>query len=82
MSEPAKYEIRSVNDFLKVPEDRIEDCLQEFHTALEMHRAMKGLVDMVAGHDIDTTFPCFTWIDDGERNATLNMVEDNNGRQN
>lgn len=35
---PTRYEIKTVEDFTKVPVDRIEACLAEFQDALEAHR--------------------------------------------
>lgn len=78
MSAP-RYEIKSVRDFLAVPEDRIADCLREFATMLEMARAATGLLDAVSDEVAEPGAirwrmgETFTWVDDGERNATLTI---------
>jgi hypothetical protein len=85
MSESPKYEISSVADFLKVPENRIEECLKDFAKFVELARATQGLLDAVTEQvvldnnldlrDGDLTWECnkFTWIDDGENKATITI---------
>lgn len=80
-AEPPHYTIRTVNDFLAIPADRLAACLEDLASAIEIHRAAAGLVRAVAEGlrqgvsipDDAFTMPCFTWIDDGERNATVIM---------
>ena len=81
MSAP-RYEIRTVRDFLAVPEDRIAECLREFAIVLEMARAGIGLMDAVSDEvtkpgairwQLDETF---TWIDDGLGTAHLRIRAD------
>lgn len=80
MSAPT-YEIRTVRDFLAVPEDRIGECLREFAICLEMARASEALLDSTAhalltnevADAIEWRFTRFEWIDDGARTVTLNI---------
>lgn len=67
MRDAPRYEIATVDDFCKVPEDRINTCLSEFALFLRM---MRPMTDMIG-----TEMKCvtFTWIDDGERNTTWNL---------
>lgn len=64
-----RYVIATVDDFLKVPEDRIRDCLLEFADYLNIVRwateAASGLCDVEAGP--------FTWIDDGKQDRTIGI---------
>ena len=63
-NEPKAYEIRTVADFLKVPPERITDCLAEFALCLSIARENKGVV----------AFGGFRWIDDGKRNVAVDVV--------
>ena len=51
-----EYEIITVADFAKVPDDRLKDCLQEFAACvLETRRLNRFALGLDS----------FTWIDDG-----------------
>lgn len=82
--EAKRYEISSVNDFLKVPEEKLDRCLEEFKTALVTHKVMTALfmssIEALAGKEIDwnesaeiTSMPKFTWIDDDKGNITVRI---------
>ncbi|WP_151778800.1 hypothetical protein [Acinetobacter bereziniae] len=43
------YEIRTLSDFFKVPNDRIEDCLKEFAVGLEFLKQIMSLWDWKMG---------------------------------
>ena len=79
--EPTQYEICTLDDFQKVPEDRLDECLYEFKTAINMQRAMSVLVNALGEglgltpELINSSMPRFVWVDDGERNATIRMVD-------
>lgn len=60
------YEIRTVADFVKVPADRIDDCLAEFAVALVVGRMAAAISDQIK-------FPLFTWHDDGKKEAQINV---------
>jgi len=72
MSEPTTYEIRTVADFLKVPEPRWAACLEEFLVCLACAAATADLLDAV-GESLNATAPpfngklqVFRWTDDGQ----------------
>ena len=75
---PPTYEIRTVADFLKVPENRLGACLREFRIALRLARATDNLVRRVGEviHQTDTVrceMQLFRWIDDDKRTAHLRI---------
>jgi hypothetical protein len=63
-NEPKAYEIRTVEDFLKVPPDRITDCLAEFAEYVEM---MRGIRKSDLAYE-------FLWVADGKRNVAVDVV--------
>ena len=60
MSEHKQYEIKTVQDFLKVPEEKLGHCLQEFTLFIASIYPYKPLFDTGA------VIPAFVWIDDGQ----------------
>lgn len=75
-----EYKIETIQDFLKVPEDRIDDCLVEFKEFLEMLRAMYTVAEISAktlGLDCSNEdllrFCAFEWVDDGKRDVEINI---------
>lgn len=42
------YEIESLNDFLKIPADRLQDCLADFKVATDMLRPLHQAAQAVA----------------------------------
>lgn len=59
------YKINTIQDFNKVPVDRLKICLGEFFDALIYQRALDSLMGEVGN------FTFFTWIDDGAENITI-----------
>lgn len=87
---PPTYDIRTVADFLKVPEDRIGECLREFRIMLDMARATTSLLGNIADSMADepgakhkrgdvhfVMLDRFEWIDDnlGEAHLTIDVAE-------
>lgn len=72
-----QYTIQTVGDFLKVPEDRLDACLEEFKTFLEQSRAFMEMADATAdlvGEDKSKNIvQAYVWIDDGEKNVTISI---------
>jgi len=71
-----QYVIATVGDFLKVPEDRLADCLSEFVDFLGMARGIVELASIageVVGVDAAAQFGPFIWIDDGKKNRTIRI---------
>jgi hypothetical protein len=83
MSEQAapEYEVKTFADFEKIPDDRLEDCLQEFCAWVTITRYTKRLLmradevlngeNRVISNVIGTE--SFVWIDDGLKTATLSF---------
>jgi hypothetical protein len=65
-----EYEIRSVADFLLVPEDARARCLSEFSTWLKVH---DPLLTLLGGPGVAKMLPVFTWIDDGVRDLRIKL---------
>ena len=72
-----QYTIQTVGDFLKVPEDRLDACLEEFKTFLEQGRAFMEMANALAGilgaDKSQNAVKGFVWIDDGEKNVTIRI---------
>ncbi len=82
MSAPT-YEIRTLGDFANVPDDRLDDCLAEFATAVRFQRATGDILNALAREQIPAltgaafnVFPsgAFVWIDDGENHADISVT--------
>jgi len=77
-----KYEIKTVKDFLKVPPERMEECLTEFRDFLDMARttteACKVLGQLIGSEPPETFVQAFIWRDDGERKGTLRLTVEQN----
>jgi len=73
-----RYRIEKILDFLKVPENRLPICLEEFATFLGVARANIALTDMLAkslNMENTTTIQAYTWIDDGKQNMTITIKD-------
>lgn len=72
-----RYEIKTVQDFLTVPVDRLEACLTEFRDYLEYARDIMELAklagEMVGAKETKTSVGSFNWCDDGIRKGTINV---------
>ena len=71
------YKLETVMDFTKVPEDRIDACLEEFkdfigHMRL-LHNLARDVARIAGANDVDLGKSHFTWIDDGKRERTLKV---------
>jgi hypothetical protein len=77
-TEHPTYEIKTVADFLKVPEDRRAACLKEFVDFLDLAGATlemaNSLSDLMKLPKDQNRVEAFTWIDDGEQKRTLNLI--------
>src|SRR5688572_8587838 len=71
------FEIRTVADFLKVPEERRRICLREFHSWMAMGQGVRDLL-LAVGDSMQTPIPpeaitfrtdVFRWHDDGKATA-------------
>lgn len=72
-----EYRIATVQDFLKVPEDRLEECLKEFRDYLDIARSVTELAkvagELLGAKDTETEVGCFNWCDDGIRKGTVRL---------
>lgn len=72
-----QYTIQTVGDFLKVPEDRLDACLEEFKTFLEQSRSFltmaDAMADLLGADKSQNAVQGFVWIDDGEKNVTIRI---------
>lgn len=77
---PKEYEIKTIDDFRKIPLEKIDKCLKEFAIALKsrkhMEEAMNSIGKQISGLDkvLDLTIPRFIWIDDKENRLTFNLI--------
>ena len=80
------YEIRTVADFLKVPEARRRICLREFHSWLDIQASITNLLcvasetingadDALKPENIRWQNQAFNWNDDGKATISVQMVE-------
>ena len=74
MSSGKQYTIRTVGDFVAVPEDRVAACLAEFAEFLTLAREVSELTRAAGGVVVHCEFPEYTWIDDGRRDVSV-MLE-------
>lgn len=75
--EAPTYEIKNVGDFLKIPEDRLDDCLKEFPRYLDILRvvvSMANTLSSITGKDEGVKDTAFIWVDDGKEEATIRIV--------
>ena len=80
-----RYEVKSIMDFLEIPEDRLDDCLVEFRSFLETLRELTTVAklgaEMMGQDPIEALkLMAFTWVDDGKTDVTVN-IETNAGGQ-
>lgn len=61
-----QYEIRTIHDFLAIPEDRLDACLRDFKEWIAMGGAIKDLIQTADGTvKVEQLLPNLIWIDDG-----------------
>lgn len=65
---PNEYLIETVNDFRKIPDDRLDDCLKEFGQLLKK-------IDNYVPPTNRTLYvmPYFKWIDDNKQNISVEI---------
>lgn len=79
-----EYEIKTVADFLKVPEDRIGQCLAEFEGWLRLARSDQtdGLLRTLLGANGKFLNDCFYWRDDGKPGLScVNLIDKDTGER-
>ena len=74
MTKPQEYKIDNIRDFLKVPMNRLDDCLKEFCGFIAMTRSSLDIIEETGmGTSADMEIVSFTWVDDGEMNKTIRV---------
>jgi hypothetical protein len=82
--QPPRYQIANLQDFLKIPQDRLDACLEDFKDYLEMIRPLAAtfkitkLMAQAKGESLNTEtvrYGPMIWIDDGESYAQKARVE-------
>jgi hypothetical protein len=73
-----EYKIKNISDLLDVPEDRINDCLEQMKKFLKYLRDITDMAKLVGGElGIDTKTVIestgFVWIDDGKNDVTITI---------
>ncbi len=63
------YEIRTINDLLRVPAEKRDACLRQIQYALVLHELAFGKDSQKVGLDV------ITWADDADR--TVRLLDDN-----
>ena len=71
-----EYTIRTVADFAKIPEDKLQECLADFvqflamvRCSAEINQAMKMAFELPEG-SINVKTDVFHWIDSGKRGCS------------
>lgn len=73
MSEPITYEIRTVEDFLAVPVERLDVCLMEFATWLGVRHLAGTLEQLIGARTHPSSIGVFAWTDDGKGEIRINV---------
>jgi hypothetical protein len=72
---PPTYTIRTLNDFLAVPEDCLDECLRDFALSVVGARHAKAAILAMAAEILipedAVMLKSFRWTDDGERAARM-----------
>lgn len=66
-----QYRIEQLGDFLKVPADRIQECMKELADHLQ---AMRQTIDNFGLEAQGDELKTFTWQDDGKQDLTLRVT--------
>ena len=80
--EANRYEIKTLMDFLNVPEDKIDECLVDLKAWIGFVRHTKACTDILlecGGKDMraavraEVSSAGFVWIDDGKHDAHITV---------
>jgi hypothetical protein len=74
---PDEYEIASVEDMLRLPDDAYERFKEEMPLFLDSMRAFLKTYEILAeanGERAEWKIPKSVWVDDNENKITLNVV--------
>ena len=71
-----EYVFERIEDLLKVPQDRLPDCLEELAEHLDLVREAVEVArafGKACGGDGSVTLGPFVWVDDGRRHRTVTI---------
>lgn len=72
MSEPKRYEIKSIEDIVdKVPLDKLSDFLEDFGTWIAYRKTVIRTGKALGLNVNHEEFRKMTWIDDGKHDVTI-----------
>jgi len=72
MTEPKRYMIKTLDDFLGVPDDRIDQCLKEFAIFIYTARFVASSAEEACGKKV-VEVGGFEWIDDGDLDVSIQL---------
>lgn len=71
-----QYDIKTINDLLGIPMDRLHDCLSELESSIELAHAMAEIASIGnPGQSVSVTMPSWTWVDDGKHDIDLSFCD-------
>ena len=81
MADSPELEMRTVEDFLKVPIDKIDHCLEDFKSWLMVYHSAEAMAQYrvkqmgITLPELQKVFKSdhFVWIDDGKHDATITI---------
>jgi hypothetical protein len=77
VNQPARYEIRTIEDFLSVPTDKLPMCLKDFSNWLCATKEFVEAAEKIPGAKAVTE--TFIWLDDGLNDVILEVHETQDG---
>lgn len=73
MSEIKQYEITTIADLLKVPDDKLDECLADLKLWLDIRRTHEKLPEVF--REMLSMSNTMVWNDDGVRGISINIVK-------
>ena len=69
---PKEYEIKTLLDFAKIPDDKVKDCLKDFEQWIYLCKLAKETTIFLPVEE-------FIWIDDDKNNMTIRIINQEGG---
>ncbi|MGB3385393.1 MAG: hypothetical protein WBA64_12060 [Marinomonas sp.] len=81
----SKYELKTLDDILSIPSDRLDVFFAEFIPHVKDFRAAKDVLDLLSFENLAemglpadaVSLKSMTWVDDGKKDVTTNMTLNN-----
>ena len=64
---PKEYEIKTLLDFAKIPDDKVKDCLKDFEQWIYLCKLANETTIFLPVEE-------FIWIDDDKNNMTIRII--------